>query len=37
MARAFLRSLNLFMQIQYEFLKHRQSEYLKAICDIRGK
>ena len=37
MARAFLRSYNLFIQIQYELLKHRQSEYLKAICETRGK
>ena len=37
MARAFLRSYNLFMQIQYELLKHRQSEYLKAIYETRGK
>ena len=25
------------MQIQYELLKHRQSEYLKAIYETRGK
>ena len=25
------------MQIQYELLKHRQSEYLKAIYENRGK
>ena len=37
MARAFLRSKNLFMQIQYELQKQRQSEYLKAIYEIRGK
>ena len=29
MAQAFLRSWNFFMQIQYELLKHCQSEYLK--------
>ena len=37
MAQAFLRSENFFMRIQYELLKHCQSEYLKAICEIRGK
>ena len=40
MARAFLRSYyvkNLFMQIQYVLLKKRQSEYLKAIYEIRGR
>ena len=37
MVRAFLRSKNLFIQIQYELLKHRQSGYLKAIYEIRGK
>ena len=37
MAQAFLRSRKFFMQIQYELLKHCQSEYLKAICDIRAK